>query len=137
MRIFKIVVLLSLSCLAKERCVSSTANSELLYLSTQTHTLVGHKFISVPLIKSQHTASKLLKHFLSLLSLVYVNKLNSLRALEESLYQTTTKLFVRCTAKHVLFPCPSVHPNLQSSHNLTAVSTYTKYVGVLSRFIYL
>jgi len=51
-------------------------HSELLDLSTQTPTLFGHiKFISVPRIMSNHRASKFLKHFLILLSLIYFDKL--------------------------------------------------------------
>jgi len=93
MRRFKIVVLLSLSCLAKERCDSNVVNSELLYLSTQTHTLFGHKCISVP---PHHVITESFKIFKTFLKLTVLD-----------IKQRPGPL-LGALQKHVIFPCPSV-----------------------------
>ena len=61
---------------------------------------------------SQQTASKFLEHFLSLLSLVYVNKRKVFKSNGNVLdIKPRPGPLLGALQKHVLFPCPSVRPS--------------------------
>ena len=118
MKSFNIIVLWSLSCLAKERCDSNMVHSELLDFQHKHQTCLVTKFISVPVIMLHHRASKFLKYFLILISLVYFDKLADHW---KSLYiKPRPSLLLGAFQNHVLFPRPLFRLNLQPPNNLTS-----------------
>jgi hypothetical protein len=113
-----------------------------IFINTNTHLVWSQIYISAPSSCHNTELQDFKRFFLSLVSLVYVDKLAVFKIIGKVLISNHDQaLLLGAIQKHVLFPCPSVRLNLQTPHILTGAKHIYKICGgpflIGKRFLYL